>query len=182
MNCVCSSGPVLASIAQALFFFLFFLYLLTREVLIYVLFRLWMCVSLIEVVCLMIRFDCGAGGWRFVALRLLTVWRHLHSLTLQITLQMRSVPSHHQRGFFPPAHAPPGYEEMDEDVRWDEDWLQVTLFHFKERWYFPYLFLPGWHTGVHLFPTWKISLIELPQSDSTITAEMSLWSGSHSIK
>lgn len=37
-------------------------------------------------------------------------------------------------------------------------------------------------TGVHLLPRWKISLIELPQSDSTIIVEMKLWNGRCSIK
>lgn len=69
---------------------------------------------------------------------------------------------------------------MDEDVRSDEDWLRVILLHFKES--------ISHGDGIslisfsHLLPRWKISLIELPQSDRTIIVEMRLWNGRHSIK
>lgn len=76
----------------------------------------------------------SAGELCFVALRMLTVWMLLRSSKLRMnkTLQAATFPLHHLRGFFPPAHAPPGHEEMDEDVRLDKDWLRVMLLHFKE--------------------------------------------------
>lgn len=128
----------------------------------------------------------STGELCLVALRMLTVWLLPRSLTLPLskTLQMPSFSLHLVRGFFPPAHTPKVHKEMDEDVILDEDWLRVMLLHFKEsisdRDDISLISL--WLSWVHLLPRWKIYLIELPQSGSTIIVWMRLWNWRHSIK
>jgi len=56
----------------------------------------------------------------------------LHLDILTLTMKSPSFHSHNLKGFSPPVDTSAGHEQMDGDVRLDEDSFQVMLLPFKE--------------------------------------------------